>query len=130
MRRWRIRAYTKNVLEREKPAIIHKLKTWFNTEDSSLYENGNAINIYYGPNQTKINVSFEEATYNLERNGNSVTYHIVFDPVFFGWKLRDEKAYWELYEETFHKITWKKQGFWLNGNSEIPISRTIRLQKR
>jgi hypothetical protein len=126
--RWRIRAYTKKISKTEKPAITYELKAWFNCGDFSLYENGNTFDIYYGPNQQKINVSFEEFKCHSERNGNNVTYYIVFDPVFFGWTHRDKRAYWELYEETFHKITWRKQGFWLDNNTEKPIPTTRRTQ--
>jgi hypothetical protein len=127
---WKIYAHPRKISKTEKPAIIYKLKTLFNSEGFSSSENDNTINICYGPNQIKINVYFQETKYSSERNGNSVTYYIVFESPFFGLRAYDERVHQDLCEKTIQKITWRKQGVLVEDNTEVPIfkSRKTRIK--
>lgn len=115
---WRIYAYNRKISKTEELTIVEKLRTWFNSEDWSFYENSHTIAIFYGPNQQKINVSFQEVKYELD------TYYIVLESPFFGYKTRDERLHQVLCEKIIQKIPWRKQGFLLEDNTQKPIPGT------
>lgn len=125
---WEIRARNRKIPKAEEPAIRYKLRTWFDSENWDFSENNHEIAIY--ANGHKINVSFQKFKYTSERNGKTETYYVKFESVFFGWRPHDERAHRELYEKTIQKIRWGKQGFWLQDNTQIPISRARTLRMK
>lgn len=127
---WKIITYTKKIPKTKESTIRYKLRTWFSNEDCCFFENTHRIEILYGPNNQKINVSFKEEKYASERDKDVEKYHIVFESTFFGYKTPDEKSHKELCEKIIQKIPWKKQGFWLQDNVPIPIPRfkTLRMK--
>jgi N-acetylneuraminic acid mutarotase len=127
---WKIYTYNRNISKAEEPTIRTKLRTWFNSGDWCLSENTHRIVIFYGENEQKINVSFQEVEYGSKRDKDVETYHIVFESTFFGYKSSDERVHQELCRKTIQKISWKKQGFWLQDNAQIPIPRTKMLRMK
>lgn len=118
---WKVFAYKKGILKAEEPTIRAKLKTWFDNDDWYLDEDSHRIEIFYGENQQKIDVSFQKVAYGSKRGKDGDTYHIVFESTFFGHKNNDERRHQELYRKFIQKISWKKQGFWIQDNAQIPI---------
>jgi hypothetical protein len=121
---WKIYTYKNKIPKAEEPTIKNTLKTWFNSDDWSFSENTHRVVIFYAPTKEEISVTFQEVKYGSERDEEIATYHIVFESVFFGLRAGGERAHQELCKKTFQKIPWKKLGFLLQDNSQIPIPKT------
>jgi hypothetical protein len=127
---WKIYTYNRTILKEEEPAIKNALKTRFNSGDWYFSENTHRAVIFYGSNKQQINVTFEEVKYGSERDKDVDTYHIVFESVFFGFRTGEERAHQEVCRKVYRKIPWKKLGFWLQDNSQIPIPKVTILRRK
>jgi hypothetical protein len=127
---FKICAYNRKILKAEESTITNKLKTWFDSGDWSFSANTHRIVILYGPDRQEINVSFQETKYGSGEYGDAETYQIVFSSIYFGFRGFNEKTHQELCKKTISKISWKKQGFLLLDNAEIPICKPKRLQPK
>jgi hypothetical protein len=127
---WKICTYNRKISKAEESTLRNKLKTWFDSGDWSFSTNTHRIVISYGPDRQEINVSFQETKCDSEEYGDAEMYQIVFSSIYFGFRGFNEKAHQELYKKTISKIPWKKQGFWLQDNAEIPILKNKRLRVR
>jgi hypothetical protein len=124
---WKIYTYNRKA---EESTIKDALKTRFNSGDWYFSENTHRAVIIYGPSKQEINISFQEMKYGSERDRPVETYHIVFESIFFGYKTGEEKAHQEVCKKTLQKIPWKKLGFWLEDNGQIPIPRSTILRRK
>jgi hypothetical protein len=127
---WKIYTYNRKIPKAKESTLKKVLRTRFNNEDFYFSENTHRVVIFCGPNNQKINVSFQEVKYGSERNGDKETYYIVFESVFFGYRPGDERAHQELCRKTIQKIPWKKLGFWLRDNAQIPITKSHLLRTK
>jgi len=127
---WKIYTYNRKISKAEESTIKNKLKTWFDSGDWYFSANTHRIVIFYGLDKQEINVSFQETKYGSEKYGDAETYQIVFSSIPFVFRTFNEKAHQELCKKTISKIPWKKQGFLLQDNVEIPIPKYKRLRTK
>ena len=127
---WKIDTYGRKISQAEESTIKNKLKTWFDSEGWCFSANTHQITIFYGQDEQKIIVSFQETKYGSEKDGNVDTYQMVFWSIPFVYKTSQEKPHQELCKKTMQKIPWKKQAFWLVDNAQIPIQVTKRLRMK
>jgi hypothetical protein len=125
---WKIYTYNRKIPKTKELTLKNELRARFNSEDFYFSENTHKIVIFYGPNKQEINVSFQEVSYSSERNGDREAYHIVFESVFFGYRAGDERAHQELQRKIIQRLPWKKLGFWLQDDAQIPIPKSRLLQ--
>ena len=127
---WKIYTYNRKISKEEEPIIKDKLKTWFDSGDFCFYPNTHRMVIFYGSDKLEIDVSFQETECGSRKDGNAVTYQIVFRSIPLGYKTFQERVHQELCKKTMRKIPWKKQAVWLVDNAQIPLPRIKRLRMK
>ena len=126
---WEIYAHKGKITKNKQPIIKNKLKKLFSSNGWLFFENTHESVIHHQLNQYNIIVIFQETEFTAEEDVKDIeTYGLVFKSEYLGYK--HGYSHKKLYSEVFRRIPWKKQGFWLEDGSRIPIPKTRTLRIR
>jgi hypothetical protein len=110
---WKILCHKGKIPKAKREAYWSNMKTRFKAENIDFSDNDHKIIVYVAYYQFNVRVSFLDNT--------EYGYGIEFKSETLGYKPHEIKAHERLYHTTTEKIRWKKQGFTLEDNNEIPI---------
>jgi len=124
---WKIYTHVGKPTPNKIPLLKSKLRGLFGQGEWS-FENGYRTMIYNENVDSPIEVVFNEVTTEEEKSRGLTKYGVVIQSDFFG--LRNTYQHKQLCKEVLHKITWRKQGFFLIDNELILIPQRRILRKK
>ena len=110
------------------PACMYKLKGWFGQGEWSFEDNQYRILIHNENIDSRIEIIFPEENTEEEKSRGLDKYGVIIQSDFFSF--RNTFPHQQLCKEVLHRITWRKQGFYVIDNEWIPIPQRRILRKK
>lgn len=126
-----IYAYVPRIPTIKQPEIEQKIQTLFSYDgwyyqDSCIY-NENFSENFYAPVKVEFKADATEQEWEMGLDG----YQLVFDCPFFAKDTRQNIFFHKNFcTEVLHKITWKKQAFYIIDGKLLPLPKTQRAKRK
>jgi len=124
---WRIYAHVGRIAHGRIPELKSRIKDWFNQGEWTIEDNCKTL-IHNQTIDSQIEVIFKEETTAEEKSKGLTNYGIVFKSDLLGWRNEHEHRHQQLCDKVFHKITWRKEIYYLMNDklTRVPKPRRLR----